>query len=105
LFRRILSDDHYFNKKTYATCFCDTDHRPKFPSQATTLKGIDFGRGGNPAQSVIGDSIISDGNDNSPTPSIRSVNSSGKMLGKLRDAASLAISVTTGKKLNLPMKS
>jgi hypothetical protein len=50
-------------------------------------------------------SIISEGNDHSPNQSVRSVNSSGKMLGKLRDAASLAISVTTGKKLSLPMKS
>lgn len=57
LFRRILSDDHYFNKKTYATCFCDTDHRPKFPSQATTLKKIDFGGGAGGPMSVMGDSL------------------------------------------------
>jgi hypothetical protein len=30
--RKFLSDDHYFNKKTYATCFCDNDFRPKLPS-------------------------------------------------------------------------
>lgn len=32
ILRKILSDDHYFNKKTYATCFCDNDYRPKLPS-------------------------------------------------------------------------
>ncbi len=32
LMRKILSDDHYFNKKTYATCYCDNDYRPKLPS-------------------------------------------------------------------------
>jgi hypothetical protein len=32
LLRKILSDDHYFNKKTYATCFCDNEFRPKLPS-------------------------------------------------------------------------
>lgn len=42
LLRKILSDDHYFNKKTYATCYCDNDFRPKLPSQATTLKKINF---------------------------------------------------------------
>ena len=43
LLRRLLSDDHYFNKKAYVTCYCDNDHRPKLPSQTTTLKKIDFG--------------------------------------------------------------
>jgi hypothetical protein len=32
LLRKILSDDHYFNKKTYATCYCDNEFRPKLPS-------------------------------------------------------------------------
>lgn len=32
IMRKILSDDHYFNKKTYATCYCDNDFRPKLPS-------------------------------------------------------------------------
>jgi hypothetical protein len=43
LLRKVLSDDHYFNKKSYVTCFCESDSRPKLPSQATTLKKIDFG--------------------------------------------------------------
>lgn len=43
LLRKLLSDDCYFNKKAYITCYCDNDFRPKLPSQATTLKKIDFG--------------------------------------------------------------
>ena len=41
--RKFLSDDHYFNKKTYVTCYCENEFRPKLPSQTTTLKKIDFG--------------------------------------------------------------
>ena len=33
LLRRVLSDDHYFEKKSYVTCFCESDSRPKLPSQ------------------------------------------------------------------------
>jgi hypothetical protein len=32
LLRKVLSDDHYFNKKTYVTCYCDNEYRPKLPS-------------------------------------------------------------------------
>lgn len=32
LLRKVLSDDHYFNKKTYVTCYCDNEFRPKLPS-------------------------------------------------------------------------
>ena len=32
LMRKVLSDDHYFSKKTYVTCFCDNEFRPKLPS-------------------------------------------------------------------------
>ncbi len=32
LLRRMLSDDHYFDKKSYVTCYCDSDSRPKLPS-------------------------------------------------------------------------
>jgi len=32
LLRKVLSDDYYFNKKSYATCFCDNEFRPKLPS-------------------------------------------------------------------------
>jgi hypothetical protein len=34
LLRRTLSDDHYFGKKSYITCYCESDSRPKLPSQA-----------------------------------------------------------------------
>jgi len=32
ILRRLLSDDHYFGKKTFVTCFCESDSRPKLPS-------------------------------------------------------------------------
>jgi hypothetical protein len=32
LLRRVLSDDHYFNKKSYVTCYCENEFRPKLPS-------------------------------------------------------------------------
>ncbi len=32
LLRKVLSDDHYFNKKTFVTCYCDNEFRPKMPS-------------------------------------------------------------------------
>lgn len=104
MFRKILSDDHYFNKKTYATCYCDNEFRPKLPSQTTTLKKIDFGQPmgylGTDKASIDGDYSVSE------THSPNTVQtSSGRMLGRLRDAAALAISVTTGRKLNIQSKS
>ena len=32
MLRKLLSDDHYFNKKSYVTCFCENEFRPKLPS-------------------------------------------------------------------------
>ena len=32
MLRKSMSDDHYFNKKSYITCFCDNDFKPKMPS-------------------------------------------------------------------------
>ncbi len=32
LLRKTLSDDHYFGKKSYITCYCESDSRPKLPS-------------------------------------------------------------------------
>ena len=102
LLRRVLSDEHYFGKKSYVTCYCDNEFRPKLPSQATTLKKIDFGPSHPGATQLLppGSSI-----DNESEPSSgMSVTSSGRMLGRLRDAAALAISVTTGRKLNIANK-
>ena len=103
IFRKNLSDDHYFNKKTYVTCYCDNEFRPKLPSQATTLKKIDFGPNapgdkGNSAQDKSSLDV-----DSEPSSGM-SVTSSGRMLNRLRDAATMAISVTTGRKLNIASK-
>lgn len=42
--------------------------------------------------------------DSEPSSGV-SVTSSGRMLNRLRDAATMAISVTTGRKLNIASKS
>jgi hypothetical protein len=42
--------------------------------------------------------------DSEPSSAMSVVTSSGRMLGRFRDAATLAISVTTGRKLNIANK-
>ena len=32
LFKKYLSDEHYFGKKSYVTAYCENEFRPKFPS-------------------------------------------------------------------------
>lgn len=103
LLRRVLSDDHYFNKKTFVTCYCDNEYRPKLPSQTTTLKKIDFGSHNTNPNSVLDKASPLD-NESEAGSSHASVTSSGRMLNRLRDAATLAISVTTGRKLNIANK-
>jgi hypothetical protein len=86
LFRNMLSDDYYFGRKTFLTCYCENEFRPKLPSQQnlTTKKGIaqtNESKANMAQNTEIGES------------------SPSKMLSKLKDHAALAISVTTGKKL------
>jgi hypothetical protein len=33
LFKKYLSDEHYFGKKSFLTAYCENEFRPKFPSQ------------------------------------------------------------------------
>lgn len=100
LFRKYLSDEHYFGKKAYLTAYCQNEFRPKFPSQTDpSLKNM--GKGGHPA--MLGsakkagpgsfEETMSEPDSATSFPS-----SSKMMLRKLKEAASLAISVTTGKK-------
>lgn len=98
LLRKLLSDDYYFNKKSYVTCFCDNEFRPKLPSQATTLKNINFG---GDKQHCPTDKASSIDGESEPPSAMSMQTSAGRMLGKFRDAAAMAISVTTGKKLNI----
>lgn len=104
LFRKHLSDEYYFGKKTYLTCFCENEHRPKFPSQANLLAAGLLGHSG-----AIGSALKAAGlgsrfevgysDPHSDTESQTSyASSSGMMLRKFKEAASLAISVTTGRK-------
>ncbi len=94
LLRRTLSDDHYFGKKSYITCYCESDSRPKLPSQAVQpgMNATGFSQTG---MSKTGFDLM----DDEELDSIQS--SPKKMLGRLRDAASLAIQVTIGRKLAL----
>ena len=43
IFRKYLSDEHYFGKKSYLTAYCENEFRPKFPSQANNLTGLNLG--------------------------------------------------------------
>ena len=101
LFRKYLADEHYFGKKSFLTAYCENEFRPKFPSQITNLKGLNLGGGGSAlgsAKKGAGPGSV-DGDAFSETESVCSYQSSSKMmLSKLKDAASLAISVTTGRK-------
>lgn len=100
IFRKHLSDEHYFGKKSFLTAYCENEFRPKFPSQAKTalsaaaVGGLSSGRKASGPGSMPGE-----GDGFSETESLASHQSSSKMmLSKLKDAASLAISVTTGRK-------
>jgi len=67
------------------------------------LKKIDFGPNAPGDKNSIQDKSSLD-NDSEPSSGL-SVTSSGRMLNRLRDAATMAISVTTGRKLNIANKS
>jgi len=81
LFRNMLKDDWYFGHKAYLTCYCQEDFRPKLPSQLNNKFAVE-------GEFEDGLSEIS-------------IATSQRMLGKLKHAASMAISVTTGRKLNI----
>ena len=82
LFRNMLTDDWYFGHKAYLTAYCQEDFRPKLPTQLEKNKQL---------------AIAPEGDDMSEY----SQATSHRMLGKLKHAASMAISVTTGKKLQI----
>ena len=84
LFRNLLTDDQYFGHKSYLTCYCQEDFRPKLPSQQAYQKSMM-------------DDAIKEEDDESEV----SYATSHKMLGKLKNISSMAISVTTGKKLQI----
>lgn len=100
LFRKHLSDEFYFGKKTFLTCFCENEHRPKFPSQANLLAAGHSGLIGSALKAGPGSRFDYGYSEQvSDTESQASyASSSGMMLRKFKEAASLAISVTTGRK-------
>jgi hypothetical protein len=89
LFRHMLNDDYFFNKKAYLTCYCDNDFRPKLPSQAN--QGFSIKQVSKKCSTNVPDASGFNAYESSPS----------KALSKLKDAAALAISVTTGKKLKI----
>ena len=91
--RRLLSDDHYFGKKSYVTAFCESDSRPKLPSQAANVgKKLDFSSAGNGSaagsKNLSGSGAVGSYLDDNESSFMSSPK---KMLNRLRDAASLAI--------------
>lgn len=94
--RKVLSDDHYFGKKSFVTAFCESDSRPKLPSQAGASSQRKREVSPNP-QRMNGVDVTSFIDDAEASH----MSSPKKMLGRLREAASLAIQVTTGQKINL----
>lgn len=86
LFRKMLNDEWYFGHKSYITCYCDEGFRPKLPSQLqSNLEKT-------PERPRTNDDYA----DIDPAPAY---DSSKKMLQKLKNSASMAITVTTGRKL------
>jgi len=90
-FRKMLSDDWYFGHKAYITAYCGEEFRPKLPSQRTALNKMEVNQG-SPEETK---------DDFSEFTSSPGYDSSSKMLNKLRQSASMAITVTTGQKLKI----
>lgn len=88
----MLTDDVYFGSKAFVTCYCEESFRPKLPS-VQQMKMI---KAQTEAASHANLSIYK---DDSCASSFGS--SPSKLLNKLRDAADMAISVTTGRKLEV----
>lgn len=85
LFRQLLSDEQYFGHKSYLTCYCKEEFRPKLPSQLTQISPMTLNQ-----------------NDTTETNTeVSFSSSSGGFLSKLKAAANMAISVTTGRKLRV----
>ena len=85
----MLSDDSYFGHKSYLTCYCQEDFRPKLPSQQAQQAKLKALKPGEPIE------------EQEDEVSEASYATSHKMLGKLKNISSMAISVTTGKKLSI----
>lgn len=92
LLRKNLSDDHYFGNKTYVMCYCGPTFTPKIPSQL-------------PGGKITGPGITNTSQNSSilgPNISIASLGQTQKqkLAQKFREIASIALSITSGKKLS-----
>lgn len=89
-FRSLLSDEAFFGHKAYLTVYCGEEFRPKLPSQLTALKKMEVQKPVEEPFDEYTEYTMSPG-----------YNSSQKMLNKLKESASMAITVTTGRKLKI----
>jgi len=89
-FRNFLNDDAYFGHKAYLTVYCEESFRPRLPSQLTALKKMEVQNKQDEFVDEYTEYTMSPGYD-----------SSSKMLNKLKQSASMAITVTTGRKLKI----
>ena len=89
-FREFLTDEAYFGHKAYMTVFCGEEFRPRLPSQITALKKMEVQKPKDEFVDEYTEYTMSPGYD-----------SSSKMLNKLKQSASMAITVTTGRKLKI----
>jgi hypothetical protein len=106
LLRRILSDDHYFNKKTYVTCYCEPDFRPTIPSmqkyyKLTEARVETVYRSEEDKRKETSESVLT---ENSALAyigmGVQSVPTTGpRTLKTFRKLANMVLSVTTGRKM------
>lgn len=82
LLKRLLSDDHYFNKKTYVTGYCMSDFNSTLPSLGKYIKGEE-----------------KSGTEGGSSENSAPVSGGSRTLLKLKRFANIALSVTSGKKL------
>lgn len=90
--KRLLSDDHYFNKKTYMCGYCMTDFNPTLPSLAKYIK---------PEEKPASESNAP---ESSSAANAAPVSGGSRALLKLKKFANMALSVTSGKKVGEPTK-
>lgn len=90
ILRRLLSDDHYFTKKSYVTGYCMPDFAPSLPSISKYFKPEEK----NASESVSGES----------SSTVPPSNGGSRTLLKLKKFANIALSVTAGKKVKEPNK-
>ena len=84
----MLQDEVYFGHKAYLSVYCGEEFRPRLPSQLTVVKKMELQN-------------KEEMDEYSEYTMSRGYDTSSKMLNKLKQSASMAITVTTGRKLKI----